>query len=125
MKKDVLLGLWKHLISIPRFIWRELDKKIVEEVGHRRDFMTPQHSLVHHFVVRELPRYARPMPPGYVAEQLALPLPQVVSILDDLEKHLTFLYRDANGAVEWAYPVTVAKTPHHLKFKSGESLYAA
>ncbi|OGO41196.1 MAG: hypothetical protein A2Z04_05735 [Chloroflexi bacterium RBG_16_57_9] len=27
--------------------------------------------------------------------------------------------------VVWAYPVTVARTPHHLTFSTGEQVYAA
>jgi hypothetical protein len=49
----------------------------------------------------------------------------VNTILDDLEKKLTFLFRNEEGAVAWAYPVTVDKTPHHLTFSTGEQLYAA
>ena len=49
----------------------------------------------------------------------------MVGLLDDLEKHMTFLFRNAQGAVEWAYPVTVARTPHKVTFSSGEKLFAA
>jgi hypothetical protein len=60
-----------------------------------------------------------------VARELALPLERVEDILQDLEKHLTFLVRDEQGRVVWAYPVTVEKTPHRITFGSGERLYAA
>jgi hypothetical protein len=33
--------------------------------------------------------------------------------------------RDEQGAVIWAYPITVAQTPHALTFSSSEHLYAA
>ncbi len=46
-------------------------------------------------------------------------------VLDDLEKHMTFLFRNKGGEVTWAYPVTVDKTPNHLTFSSGEQIYAA
>jgi hypothetical protein len=54
-----------------------------------------------------------------------MPASRVVEILDELERHLTFLYRDASGAVAWAYPVTAAQTPHHLTFSTGERVNAA
>ena len=38
---------------------------------------------------------------------------------------MTFLFRDNHGRVVWAYPVTVEKTPHHVRFDTGEELYAA
>jgi hypothetical protein len=56
---------------------------------------------------------------------LKLGLDQVDTILDELEQKLFFLVRNAQGAVSWAYPVTVETTPHRLTFKSGEQLYAA
>jgi hypothetical protein len=45
--------------------------------------------------------------------------------LDDLERHLTFLYRAPDGAVAWAYPVTTAPTSHRLTFSTGERINAA
>jgi hypothetical protein len=38
---------------------------------------------------------------------------------------MTFVFRNGQGAVVWAYPVTVERTPHHLVFGSGEQVYAA
>jgi hypothetical protein len=60
-----------------------------------------------------------------IAQALDLPLARVVEILADLEQHMTFLFRDEQGAVVWAYPVTVERTPHHVTFESGEQIYAA
>jgi hypothetical protein len=42
-----------------------------------------------------------------------------------MDKHMTFVCRNAQGAVVWAYPVTVERTPHHVTFSTGERLYAA
>ena len=88
-------------------------------------FMTEEHHLVREFAVRELPRVGAPLSPDLIAKELDLPEERVVGILDDLEKHLTFVCRDAAGAVVWAYPVTAETTPHHVTFSSGEKLYAA
>ncbi len=52
-------------------------------------------------------------------------LAQVITILDDLEQHLTFLVRNEAGDVAWAYPLTVEATPHAITFNSGQRLYAA
>ena len=49
----------------------------------------------------------------------------VTEILDDLERNLTYLYRNPEGMVAWAYPVTVDQTPHALTFSTGERLFAA
>ncbi len=87
--------------------------------------MKGEHHKVRDFVVRELPRLARPIPPETIAQSLDMDLQKVVSILNELEKNLTFLFRNEQGAVSWAYPVTVDKTPHRIKFSSGEQIYAA
>jgi hypothetical protein len=38
---------------------------------------------------------------------------------------MTFLFRNEHGAVEWAYPVTAARTPHRVAFSTGERINAA
>jgi hypothetical protein len=49
----------------------------------------------------------------------------VVSLLDDLESHLFFLVRNARGEVSWAFPVTSDRTPHLLRFSTGERISGA
>lgn len=87
--------------------------------------MSEKHHLVRYFVVRELPRTGEPIQPEFISRKLQLPLAQTVAILDELEKNLFFLFRNDQGAVSWAYPVTVDNTPHHLTFSTGEQVYAA
>jgi hypothetical protein len=96
-------------------------QKIMEELA----FLTEDHRKVHHFIVRDLPLHGKPMSPDHVAGGLNLPVEQVAAILQELEDHMTFLYRNEEGAVVWAYPVTVEETPHHLTFSTGEKIYAA
>jgi len=127
MKDRIMLGLWKYMLSIPPYI---IDmKKQLEKNKLRYEaamgFMTPDHRRVHHFVVRELPKIGKPLPPELIATSLGLPQEKVVFILDELERHMTFLFRNRRGEVTWAYPVTVEKTPHHLTFSTGEQAYAA
>jgi len=87
--------------------------------------MSEEHHLVRDFAVRELPRVGEPLPPELIAQALELPLARAVALLDDLEEGMTFLFRDEQGAVTWAYPVTVDQTPHHVTFSTGEQVYAA
>jgi hypothetical protein len=56
---------------------------------------------------------------------LNIRLEQVNLILAELQEKLFFLVRNEQGAVVWAYPVTVETTPHKLSFASGERLYGA
>ncbi len=125
MNDSLLLGLGHHLLPIPRLVWQ---KQVADDAGHTRSalgFMSEEHHLVRNLAVRELPIVGKPLTPEFIAEELNLPLARVISILDELEKHMTFLFRNPEGAVVWAYPVTAAKTPHCVTFSTGERLYAA
>ena len=86
--------------------------------------MSEDHHRVRDFSVLELPRSGSPLSPASIAAQLDLDVPRVTSILDDLEKHLTFLFRNDRGEVTWAYPVTVDETPHHASFSTGEEAWS-
>jgi hypothetical protein len=110
------------MISVPPEFWhRQLAKETQSDLA----FMTPDHQRVRDFVVREMPRHNKPLSPKTIAAEVGLSLERVRSLLDDLERAKTFLFRNAAGAVTWAYPVTVEKTPHQVTFSSGEKLYAA
>ena len=87
--------------------------------------MSEEHHLVRDFAVRELPNAGEPLAPVVIASRLDLPVARVQSILDDLEKNMTFICRNPQGAVAWAYPVTVETTPHHVSFSTGEQLDSA
>jgi len=52
-----------------------------------------------------------------------MPVDRVNAILDELEEKL-ILFREGQEAVVWSYPLTVANTPHHLTFGTGEQGYA-
>ncbi len=127
MKNRIMLGLWKYLLSIPSFVVdkkkqvERQKKKFKEHMG----FMTSDHRRVHHHVVCELPRTGRPLAPKAIAQDLGMPPEKIARILQELEQHMTFLFRSPQGEVTWAYPVTVERTPHHLTFSTGEQVYAA
>lgn len=88
--------------------------------------MTPQHHAVRNFVVRELPRnHERPLTSRQIARALRLDMATTAALLEDLERHLLFLVRDARGGVSWAFPVTSDRTPHQLHFSSGERIWGA
>jgi hypothetical protein len=122
MDNSLLLGVWRIMISLPPDLWH---KQMAKETQSDLSFITPNHQLVRDFVVREMPRLNLPIAPETIAVALGFPLDYVHSILDELERAKTFLFRDATGAVTWAYPVTVDPTPHQVTFSSGEKLYAA
>ena len=89
-------------------------------------FMTPRHHAVRNFVVMELPRnHGRPLGPAQIAGAFGMEEAVVNQLLDDLEKHLFFLVRDRRGQVSWAFPVASDRTPHRLRFSTGERIFAA
>jgi len=89
-------------------------------------FMTAAHRAVRNFVVRELPRNGgRPLAPAQIASSLRLDSQSVTGLLEDLESHLLFLVRNAQGEVSWAFPATTDRTPHRLRFSTGERIFGA
>jgi hypothetical protein len=120
MDDSLLLGVWRYMLPLPRAVWQR-------HVGGdaRLDFMSEDHHRVRNFAVTALPRVGRPLSPEVIAKELDLAPTRVTGILDDLEQHMTFLFRNEEGAVAWAYPVTADRTPHHVTFSTGEEIYAA
>ena len=125
MNKSLLLGMWRFLLRIPRPIWQQEVARSARAAEKSLAFMTAEHHKIRDFVVRELPQFGKPIPPETIAQSLNMEPEQVITILNELEKKLTFLYRNEDGAVEWAYPVTAAQTPHRVTFSTGEQIYAA
>jgi hypothetical protein len=126
MKTDtILIGRGHQMTTVTREEWENELATVPQHFEEKLGFMTSEHHLVRYFVVRELPRVGEPLSIDFIAQQVDLPPGRVNEILDDLERHLTYLYRNLQGMVAWAYPVTVDETPHALTFSTGEQLYAA
>ena len=125
MSDWLMVSVWRLILRLPPALGRKRVGKFAERAGEVVGAVSAQHRAVHHFVVRELPRLGRPMPPQHIADGLGLSLPTVIEILADLEARKAFLIRNGDGEVEWAFPVTAEATPHRIRFKSGETLYAA
>jgi hypothetical protein len=125
MYDALLLGVGRYMIPIPRAIWRRQVARAGPRIKAALGFMTPEHHLVRNFVVVELPLAAKPLSPEYISQKLNLPVARVTAILEELERNLTFLFRNPEGAVAWAYPVTSDQTPHRVTFSTGEQINAA
>ena len=87
------------MAGIPPYLWDRRIEKAKHKVNQATRFMSPEHRLVHLFVVREIPRIGMPLPARMLAQDLNIPLERVTAILEDLEKHLTFLCRNDQGQV--------------------------
>lgn len=125
MNEMILLGKGRQMIEIPREKWEEHLTQVPHHCEIRLGFASQEHHRVRYFAVQELPRIGEPIQPELISQELGLSLERVSSILDELERNLFFLVRNEQGAVSWAYPVTVDPTPHHLTFSTDERLYAA
>ena len=125
MRNNLLLGIWRLIVALPAPLWQQEVARQARASAAALGFMSAEHHRVRDFVVRELPRARRPLTPAAIAESLDLPVERVRALLEELEKHMTFLFRNEQGEVTWAYPVTVERTPHRVTFSTGEQVYAA
>ena len=125
MQEKVLVGKGGHGFDIPIETWKQQLAHASQNISKILGFMTEEHHQVRYFVVRELPRIGKPISPRRIAEALHLSISDTINIIDELEKNLFFLVRNEQGEVTWAFPVTVAQTPHRLSFDTGERLNAA
>ena len=119
------MGMGGKLLPVPGWVWRRAVAWTARSVARKVAFMTADDHRVRDFAVTEIVRTGVPVPPAVIAARLAMEPARVDAILDELEARKLFLVRDAAGAVEWVYPVTAAATPHRLRQRSGETLYAA
>jgi hypothetical protein len=125
MEEKILLGRDQKIIEVPEAAWKQELTQVPQHMRSRLSFMTETHHQIRYFVVKELVNRHKPIEPEYISDMLNIPLERVKSVLEELERKLFFLVRNEQGAVEWAYPVTVAITPHKIIFSSGERLYGA
>ena len=111
-------------MPIPSWVWR---RAIATGAGKTRagmGFLTPDHHRVRDFAVVELARRGATLTSGSIARELSLSPERTRTIVDELERHLTYLFRSEGDTVTWAYPVTIATTPHHAVFTTGEEAYS-
>ncbi len=125
MKDALRLKIGRHFLPLPAAIWRRQVRREANRIRAAGRRLTSEHRTVQHFVVREIARTGEPLAPATIAAGTGIAAADVVAILAELERKMTFLWRDPQGRVAWAYPVTAESTPHHMAFTSGERLDAA
>ena len=125
IEEEVLIGVEKEMNVVPFSFINEEATKQAENARQRTYVFSDDKRKLHHFVVRELPRHGKPMSLGFISESLKMTPEQVGQIVDDLENDKTFLFRNNSEAINWAYPVSVDTTPHHITFSTGEKVNAA
>ena len=125
MEEKILLGRDREMIEIPQTTWKQELAQIPQHSQTRLNFMTETHHQIRYFVVKEMAIRQKPIEPELISEKLSISLERVNLLLEELERKLFFLVRNEQGAVAWAYPITVETTPHKLSFASGERLCGA
>ena len=125
MEEKIFLGRDKNMLEVPESTWKQHLTQIPQHSQSRLSFMTETHHQIRYFVVKELANRQKPIEPELIFEVLNLPFELVKATLEELERKLFFLVLNEQGAVAWAYPVTVEITPHKMNFNSGERLYGA
>jgi hypothetical protein len=124
MFEKVFLGVGKRMIPVPEFIFRPMVSRDTRKLAGRPT-LDPDQRRVQHFAVREIPIRREAISPEVFAAELDLPLDEVLQILDELERRMTFLYRRDGEKVNWAYPVTSDETPHQVRIDGGAAFSAA
>jgi hypothetical protein len=124
MRDSIILGIGRWMIPIPAMVWRRVVRANARRTADTLKFMTSDHHRVRDFAVGRLFRRSEPLAPEEIARCLDLSPRRVGEILDDLERHLTFLFRRSGPEVTWAYPVTVDQTPHRAVASTGEEAYS-
>ena len=125
MDESVLVAHGSEFDRRPVAEWQAAVRQSAHKIRDRLAFMTAEHHAVRNFVVARLPRFERALSVAQVAEHVNLPATRVQSIIEELERNLFFLVRNAVGEVAWAFPVTADQTPHELRFDTGERTFGA
>lgn len=125
MKETILMGVGREIHTVPDGAFVKSIKDLPARMAVRLSFMTRDHHKVRDFVVRELPRENKPLSPAQIAHVTGLSLQKVSAVVAQLEQNLFFLVRDRQGNVTWAFPVTTYKTPHRMRFSTGEKIFGA
>ena len=119
------VGLRRHMLKLPSAVGTRRVASVVRQTEEVMAELSDDHRRLHRLLVTELPRAGAPLLPEAVAERLDLPPSTVSEMFDDLGARKALIARDDQGAVTWAYPITVEHTRHRITFRSGERLYAA
>jgi hypothetical protein len=121
----LLVGRGEHIVAQSFEILRAQLEPALLSRSARLAFMTEEHHRVRDFVVVELPKLGRAIPPEHIAMRTAIPLERLRAILEELESNRFFLVRGKDGQVSWAFPVTSESTPHSVELSTGETVHAA
>jgi len=105
--------------------WQDAVRRSAGQMPQRLAFMTPEHHAIRNSVVTGVARFGRPLSISEIARGVRLAESRTRIIVEELERRLFFLVRNADGDVAWAFPVTAERTPHALECSTGERIFGA
>ena len=122
MGNKLLTGFWRTMVGVPPILWEKQIEKGKHKVRKATRFMSPEHRSVHHYVVRELPRFGAPLPAEKVASDLDLPVDQVVKILSRSGKTPDFPVPERAGGGCLGLPGDRGKDPAPYYLRLGRAV---
>lgn len=125
MENALVVRLGRSGVRVPGVLWQRIAAGQARRSASGIGWMRPEHHRVRDFTFTEIVRTGRALSPAQIAAGTGLDAGRAASVIDDLERGKTFLFRSDGVNVDWAYPAAAATTPHHVRFTSGETLYAA
>ncbi len=106
--------------------WKDAVTQHVARMPARLAFMTPAHHRVRNAAVLGLPRNGgRALSMAQLSAAAGVPEARTREIAAELERNLFFVVRAGEDHISWAFPVTSDRTPHRVRFDSGESIFGA
>jgi hypothetical protein len=112
-------------IRVPGFLWRRLAAAAARRSRKHLAWFGEDHHRVRDLAVTEIAHTAAPVTTPQIAAATGLAPERVEALLVDLEDAARCICRRDDAGVTWAYPVTSAKTPHRVRFETGERFFAA
>ena len=79
MAETILAGRGREIVEIPREQWENNLAEAPERMKPRLDWMSERHHAVRYFVVEELARFGKPIPPDLISERMRIHLEDVFS----------------------------------------------
>jgi len=90
--RGVILGFKRLMVPILWILFTRILRRGAKKTKRVLGGLDEDHRRVHHFVVKNLPGLARPMPPAFIADRLKLDEKRVIQILDESSRrHLELL----------------------------------
>ncbi len=121
----LLVRLKRFGLRVPGVLWRRVVAAESKRSQGRLDWFTPDHHRVRDLAVTGIAAGGAALSPQELGSAAGLEQDQLRSVLNELERGKTFLYRTNRVDIDWAYPVTAEDTGHRIRLDSGERFFAA